>query len=419
MILEIKNSERIFNEVYLKNLTNRAGLQIFFGGASSGKSFFVIGQRTVLDVIQGGRNYLVVRNVAATLRHSCFNEITKAVSFFKLDKLFKINKSELTITCVNGFQILFAGLDDVQKLKSITPKKGVITDIVIEEATETNYRSYKELDKRLRGRATRKKRITMLFNPIYKKHWIYEEFFANNWNDDDTEKYIHEKDAYILKTTYKDNKFLAEDDIQRIESERDEYYRNVYVHGNWGVLGNVIFNNFTINDLSRIRTDRYIIGLDWGFSSDPAAAILMSFKRDTKTLYIHKEIYASGLTNEELANVIKSEMPQHADTIVIADSAEPKSIQELNSYGIRTRGAAKGKGSLESGYRFLRGLRIMIDKNCQNTINEFNIHSWKQDKSKQPLPIPEDKNNHAIDAIRYGLESEIVEKKNIYAVGNR
>jgi phage terminase large subunit len=163
-------------------------VQIFYGGAGSGKSVF-ISQRAVIDVLRGGRNYLICRQVARTISRSVFNEILKAISFLKVGKLFAVNKSDFTITCINDYQILFAGLDDTEKIKSTTPKKGVITDVVIDEATETDKNSVKQLLKRQRGGdKDTPKRLTMMFNPVLQTHWIYQEYFTGiQWASDQTE----------------------------------------------------------------------------------------------------------------------------------------------------------------------------------------------------------------------------------------
>ncbi|GAH79075.1 unnamed protein product, partial [marine sediment metagenome] len=127
MSVDIQISKKIFNKVYIPYLENIIRTQIFFGGSSAGKSVF-ISQRCVIDLLENNRNYLVIRNTANTLRTSIFNEIKKVILNWNLEKLFKINKTEMTMTCVTGYQILFRGLDDAEKLKSIIPEKGVITD---------------------------------------------------------------------------------------------------------------------------------------------------------------------------------------------------------------------------------------------------------------------------------------------------
>ncbi len=139
------------NDAYLPYWRDDTRVQVFFGGAASGKSWF-LAQRAVADVLRG-RNYLIVRNVARTLRPSVFNQIVKVMGEMGVRQLFSVNRSELVITCrKNGRQMLFAGLDDAEKLKSITPEDGVLTDIWIEEATEVARDAYKQLTKRLRGR---------------------------------------------------------------------------------------------------------------------------------------------------------------------------------------------------------------------------------------------------------------------------
>jgi phage terminase large subunit len=413
MELAISNSEEYFNPVYLKNLTNQTPTQIYFGGSSSGKSFFILGQRTVIDVLTTDRNYLIVRNTAKTNRHSTFNEVLKGIRTLESQngniELFKVNKSEMTITAINnGNQILFSGLDDVEKLKSITPKKGVITDIVIEEGTEINYSAYKILTTRLRGRSRVKKRITWLFNPIYGGHWIFKDFFKGRWNDN--KKELVEKDLYILKTTYEDNNFLEPDDIERLlrEAGNDPYYRDVYVKGNWGVIGNLIFKNWEALDLSDYKFDRFENGLDFGFSNDPSAFVRVHINQEKKELYILDEMFATGLDNEELAGILKEKIKHEP---IVCDSAEPKSIAELRKYRLNASGAKKGPGSLNTSYRFLQKFKIIIDEKCQNIINEFSTHKYKEDKDGNPLPVPEDKNNHGIDAIRYAIEKYILDYK--------
>ncbi len=270
-------SRKAINPVYMPYIENYdARYQIFYGGSSSGKSLF-IAQRGVRDILKGGRNYLVLRNTANTLLTSVFNELEKIIDRFKVRDLFHITKSPMMMTCkVNGYQILFGGLDDLQKVKSLTPRKGVLTDIWLEEATEAREVGViKELDRRMRGGSEKiKKRLTMSFNPMFKTHWIYDEYFAGNWNEGDTE--YHGNNLSILKTTYKDNRFLTSDDIEILESEKDEYFYNVYTLGNWGVLGDLVFKNWKIADLSALKNtfDNYRNGLDFGFCVDDQTEIL-------------------------------------------------------------------------------------------------------------------------------------------------
>lgn len=389
------------NDAYLPYLKKNTRTQIFYGGSSSGKSYF-LSQRTVIDVING-RNYLVLRNVANTLRNSVYNQIVKTISAMGLTKAFKITESNIAITCKkNNKQILFAGLDDVEKLKSITPIDGVLTDIWIEEATETAYESYKQLTKRLRGISEDNlpKRVIFSFNPIVKEHWIYREFFTY-WDDSKT-SYEDDK-LCILKSTYKDNCFLTEDDIYALENETDKYFYAVYTLGEWGVLGKVIFKNWRVEDLSsQIQSfDHIYNGLDFGFSSDPNALIRVHVDMKRKKIYVFDELYKAGMHDDELAEELNKRL---AGQYVTCDSAEPKSIDDLNRRGVRAIPAIKGADSINYGIRFLQGFEIIIDVRCQNFKNEIQEYHWAEDKYGNTLRKAVDKNNHLLDALRYATE---------------
>ena len=389
------------NDVYIPYLQNQTRTQIFYGGSSSGKSYF-LSQRAAFDVLNG-RNYLVTRNVANTLRHSVYNQIVKTILSLGLKNQFVISKSDMSITCIsNNKQILFAGLDDVEKLKSITPIDGVLTDIWLEEATETAYESYKQLTKRLRGLSDSSlaKRVIFSFNPIVKEHWIYKEFFGN-WEDDKTS--YDGEDLCILKTTYKDNNFLTEDDIKALENETDKYFYEVYTKGNWGVLGKVIFKNWKVQDLSEQipKFDNIYNGLDFGFSADPNALIRVHVDMKRKKIYVFDEMYKAGMHDDELAEVLSERLQGQ---YVTCDSAEPKSIDDLCRRGIRAIPAVKGADSINYGIRFLQGFEIIIDVRCQNFKNEIQQYHWSEDKYGNTLRKPVDKDNHLIDALRYAVE---------------
>ncbi|MDF2485676.1 MAG: hypothetical protein K0R46_1844 [Herbinix sp.] len=404
MAINLDIDPKVFNEIYLKyQFHNNNRYQIYFGGSSSGKSFS-LAQRTVLDVLGGKRNYLVVRNVQSTIKRSCLNEITKAINAFNLREYFDINKTDMIITCnLNDMQILFCGLDDVEKVKSITPKKGVITDIWVEEATECERSDIKQLDKRLRGRSEVIKRLTLSFNPILKDHWIYEEYFGI-WEDD--KQYIEKDNTSILKTTYKDNHFLTPDDIAALENETDKYYYEVYTLGNWGTLGAVIFKNWRVEDFSDIEPtfDNYRHGIDWGFAEDPFAYIKSHYDKMRKRLYICDEIEAVDLLNSQSAPMVKEKAGRDR---VTCDCAEPKSVAEYKTLGINAKGAKKGQGSVEYGIKFLQGLEIIVHPRCKCFKTEINKYKYKEDKNGNVLPVPVDKDNHLIDGLRYSLEDDM------------
>lgn len=406
MIQEVK-----INDAYYPHLENYARTQIYFGGSSSGKSWF-IAQRCVMDVLAGGRNYLVCRQVARTVRISVFPQIERVIREAGLLDYFTLNKSDAVITCKNGYQIIFAGLDDTEKIKSIVPAVGSITDIWIEEATETERNAVKDLYKRQRGGDEKiPKRMTLSFNPILQSHWIYEEYFKSvAWADTQTE---YDKNGLsILKTTYKDNAYLTEQDRYDLENEKDKYRYDVYTLGKWGILGHVIFTNWKVADLDN-PDDAYYLpaeqrtnhrnGLDFGFSADPAAGWFAHYDKRRKRIYIYDEIYERGLTNDKLAEEIKVKL---GSGYIIADSAEPKSIAELQGYGINVQGAKKGKDSVLFGIQWMQQQEIIIHKLCVNTKNEISTFHWKEDANGNALRKPVEKNDHLIAAGRYAHEQD-------------
>jgi phage terminase large subunit len=420
--------DAVYNDVYLPYLQDTTPLQIFFGGSSSGKSVF-LAQRCVEDLMHGKRNYLVCREVGRTIRGSVSQEIQKVIREWGLSELFDINKTDGTITCHNGYQCIFSGLDDVEKLKSITPAVGVITDVWVEEATEIERDSMKQLEKRLRGGSENvTKRITLSFNPTLQTSWIYLEYFATiAWADDQTE--YHDENISILKTTYKDNKFLTKQDRKKLEDEKDPYYRDVYTLGKWGVLGDIIFTNWTVIDMSGMldQFTNHRNGLDFGFSSDPAAMAVMHYDGMRNQLYIYDELYERGLTNKLLAVEVKKKIgiykkvkkTQDDGTVieelvfsgtepVTCDSAEPKSIQELCDEGVSAYGAKKGKDSVNFGIQWLQGLEIFIDAKCVNAKREFSTFHWKKDKDGNSMRVPVGKDDHLIAGARYGMEDDMI-----------
>lgn len=402
---EILIYDEIFNEVYFPYIDLETKTQIFFGGASSGKSVF-LAQRCVYDILKGMRNYLVVRQVARTIRGSVFTEILKVISDWDIAHLFKINKSDMLISCTkNGRQIIFAGLDDVEKLKSLVPLSGAITDIWVEEATEVDRNSLKQLLKRQRGGDRRTtKRVMLSFNPILQTHWIYDEYFkAISWADDQT--VYRGDDLFILKTWYIHNCFLTEEDVAALMKESDKYFRDVYTFGNWGVIGNIIFTNWEVRDLSDMQAQFVNLrhGLDFGFSSDPAAIISSHYDRAKKEIYIYDEFYSAGLTNDLLAQEV---LDICGKNLVVCDSAEPKSILELKQHGVSAVAAQKGKDSVLHGIQWLQQHKIFIDTRCINTRNEFLQYKWAEDRYGNAVRRPVDRDNHLIDALRYAYEAD-------------
>ena len=231
MNINIKISKKVFNDVYLPYLDNIDRYLIFYGGGSSGKSYF-IAQRWIYKLIHPQRcNLLVTRQTGDTNRRSTFPLLKQVISHWNLAQHFKINESDMRIKCLlTGNEVAFAGLDDVEKIKSITFENGELTHIWCEEATEMNEADINQLKVRLRGGNT-KKQIVLSFNPINIQHWIKGHFIDSGL-------------ATVCFSTYKDNKFLTDDDRKALEDLKhtDEYTYNVYCLGQWGILGKTVFD---------------------------------------------------------------------------------------------------------------------------------------------------------------------------------
>lgn len=231
MDVNIKISKKVFNEVYIPFLDNEDRYLIFGGGGSSGKSYF-IGQRWIYKLIHPARcNLLIVRQTGDTNRRSTFPLLKQVISNWNLSDHFKVNESDMRIVCkLTGNEVAFAGLDDVEKIKSITFSNGELTHIWCEEATEMQEADINQLKVRLRGGKS-KKQIVLSFNPVNIQHWIKRHFIDSGL-------------ATVCWTTYKDNKFLTDDDRKALEAlkDTDEYTYDVYCLGKWGILGKTVFD---------------------------------------------------------------------------------------------------------------------------------------------------------------------------------
>lgn len=256
MKVNIKISKKVFNDVYLPYLDNEDRYLIFYGGGSSGKSYF-IAQKLIYHMIHPKRfNLLVVRQTADTNRRSTFPLLKQVISHWNLAQHFKINESDMRIKCkLTGNEIVFAGLDDVEKIKSITFENGELTRVWVEEATECKEEDINQLKVRLRG-GTSKKQMILSFNPINIQHWIKRHFIDSGL-------------ATVCFSTYKDNKFLTDDDRRALEDLRltDEYVYNVYCLGQWGIIGKTVFDARAIqrrleDNLKPLKTGYFVYDYD-------------------------------------------------------------------------------------------------------------------------------------------------------------
>jgi phage terminase large subunit len=373
-------------------------MQIYYGGASSGKSVS-IAQRDVLDCVNECRNFLITRAVGNTLRSSVFEERVKVINQFKLRPLFDIRENKMEIIYApRGNRMIFRGLDDVEKLKSITVPIGTLTDLRVEEATETTEADCDQLILRTaRGLFDLPKRMILSFNPVMRTHWICKKYFNGQLI-----KYFRTDKLLIFHSTHRDNSFLSADDHDKIESTQG-YMHDVYADGKWGILGDLIFTNWETADIEGVVFDSYRYGLDFGFSVDPSAVIEVAVSPAKKTLYITKELYIKGATNDVLAEKAR---PIVNDNTVWCDCAEPKSIAELRNARISAYPVSKGKDSVWHSIQWLQQWHIVINRRCYNTIGEFSQYQWQKDKHGTTLPEPVGTNDHIIAALRYATERD-------------
>lgn len=360
-----------------------------YGGAGSGKSHAAAQEIASRCVLEPGRKFLCVRKVAKTLRHSVFALLNTIITEEGWGSTFNVHKTDMTFTHANGGQILLQGLDDVEKVKSISG----ITDIWIEEAPEITEDDFKQLNLRLRG-GTLPKRIILTFNPINQLNWLKRYFFD-----------IKRDNARITKSTYQDNVFLDEEYKAELEGLiSDPYFYKVYTLGEWGELGNLVFTDFVIEDFAYTEDDleNVVQGVDFGFNH-PSAVVRWGFKDGE--VYAFDELYQSGLTNTQLIQAVQEFDPEHRRNHYIADSAEPARILEFRQAGFFMEAAIKGKGSVRHGIDFLRRHRMHIHKlRCPNLASEVQMFKYKEDRDGNVLDEFVEFKDDAIAASRYAFE---------------
>ena len=385
------------NKAYKPAKLSKNRYRVLYGGSGSGKSHYM-GQETILSMLSSGEySYLVARKTNRSIRHSVFLLLTSLISEYNLAEYFTVNKSDMSITCATGSRLVTSGLDDVEKLKSIAG----INRIWIEEASEITQGDYTQLDLRMRGNSPVGHQMTLTFNPISELHWLKRHFFD-----------AKQPDTFLLKTTYKDNSHIDQaykERLERLQEEDYQYYR-IYTLGEWGSLGNLIFTNWERADLSQQKKsfDNFYNGVDFGFADDPFAFVRVHHDSMRKVIYITDEIYRRALHNDEAAPLI---IELAGREIVTCDSAEPKSIDDLRRHGVKARAARKGPGSVGYGIKWLQGQKVVIDENCTYAIKEISGYKWREDKDGNVIPKPIDINNHLIDALRYALESAMVDRR--------
>ena len=355
-------------------------------------------------------NALVVRKTYRTLLDSCFAQLKWAVNRLGVKDYFDFKLSPLEIIYKpTGQKILFRGLDDPLKVTSVTVDVGSLCFLWIEEAYEIMSESdFDMLDESIRGEVPKGhfKQITLTFNPWNERHWIKGRFF-------DTK----DKDTLAITTNYTCNEWLDRSDLNVFERMKENNPRRYQVAGlgNWGIVDGLIYENFEERQftLEEIKDYKTVAGLDFVYTNDPTAFFIGFLDKKDSILYVWDEMYSKGLSNKKIYENIKN--MGYSKEKITGDSAEPKSIDELKGYGLRIKGAKKGKDSILNGIQWIQDLKIVIHPRCNNFLTEISNYQWDKDKFGKALNRPIDDFNHLLDAMRYALEDDI-QSKTIKAV---
>ena len=351
-----------------------------------------------------GANLLVVRKVYRTLKDSCFTDLKWAINILGVQDYWSVKESPLEIIYIpTGQKILFRGLDDPLKVTSITVETGNLCWAWIEEAYEINReQDFNMLDESIRGKIEEPlyKQITLTLNPWNERHWIKKRFFD-----------VEDENIMAKTTNYMCNEWLDESDKKLFEDMKKNNPRRYQVAGlgNWGIVEGLVYENweekeFDVNEISKRKGVKSAFGLDFGYTNDPSAFFCGLIDIANKEIYVFDEIYKNAMKNREIAEEIIRK--GYGKEKIVADSQEPKSIDELYDLGLKgIRKSRKGRDSINNGVQYIQDYKIIIHPRCVNFITEISNYMWDKDKFDNPINKPVDDFNHLMDAMRYALES--------------
>jgi phage terminase large subunit len=349
-------------------------------------------------------NTLVVRKTERTLRDSCFSDLKWAIHQLGVDDYWHCTTSPLEMIYIpTGQKILFRGLDSGYKITSISVPKGVLCWLWFEEFYEiNNEEDFDILDESIRGTLPEGywKRITATFNPWSASHFSKKRFFD-----------VEADNILSMTTTYKDNPYLSETDLQLFETMKKNNPRRYRVAGlgEFGIAEGLIYENYIMQDfdVDEIRKTEGIksaFNLDFGFT-DPNAFVCELIDNTNMKIYIFDEWYKSGVTNKVIAQQIKD--MGYGGQVIICDSAEPKSIAELRDEGIKAEPSRKGKDSVNHGIQLIQNYQIIVHPKCVEFYKEISNYCWSKDKSGKPTDKPDHEFSHGMDSMRYGVSKAL------------
>ena len=351
-----------------------------------------------------GANLLVIRKVYRTLKDSCFSDLKWAINRLGVQDYWSVKESPLEIIYIpTGQKILFRGLDDPLKVTSITVETGNLCWAWIEEAYEINKeQDFNMLDESIRGTVEEPlyKQITLTFNPWNERHWLKKRFFD-----------VEDENIMAKTTNYMCNEWLDDSDKKLFEDMKKNNPRRYQVAGlgNWGIVEGLVYENweekeFDVNEISKRKGVKSAFGLDFGYTNDPSAFFCGLIDVTNKEIYVFDEIYKNAMKNRQIAEEIIRK--GYGKEKIVADSQEPKSIDELYDLGLKgIRKSRKGRDSINNGVQYIQDYKIIIHPRCVNFITEISNYMWDKDKFDNPINKPVDDFNHLMDAMRYALES--------------
>ena len=402
-----------FYPLYSAWKSNKYTRLVCKGGRGSAKSTN-IALILVVDLMQYPVNTICFRKVGENLRKSVYEQIKWTIKFLGVEEYFEYKLSPLEIIYKErGNKFIFMGVDDPQKSKSIKEAQFPIARYWFEELAE--FKNEDEVETVLNS----------IFRGKLEKGLTYKGFFSynppkmkHNWVNKKYNYSFKENNIFVHHSVYLDNPHISEEFIKEAEAvkAKDETkYKLVYMGEPIG-NGLVPFPNLEIREIEASEIaglEKFRNGVDWGYGVDPLAFVRWGYDKKKGIIYALDEYYGVGLKNRNLANYILS---KGYDELVMCDSAEPKSIDELKEYDISAWGAKKGAGSVEYGEKWLSDLEaIVIDpKRTPNISREFEMIDYDTDREGNPLPRLCDSNNHTIDATRYAFSNDMKKGKWVY-----
>ncbi len=389
-----------FDEIWLK------------GGRGSTKSTFVSIQILLGLLKDSEANAVVTRRYQNELRDTVYGQFEWTIAKMGLGNYFKFQVAPMQIIYIpTGQKIVFKAADNPLKMKSINLGRGYIKYAWFEEVDQ--FASMDEIRNILQSlfRGENKKRISFYsFNPPKSgRSWVNQEAKIPKPG-----RRVHHSTYLDVPPEWLGERFLA--DAEHLKETRPDLYAHTYL-GEVTGTGAEVFSNITLRKILKAeieKFDKIKNGLDFGYAGDPLAFIKMHYDKTRKRLYIFDEIYQVKLGNTAAVELIKKKNPENI--LITADSAEPRTIAEFKRQGLKIRGAKKGPDSIDHGIKFLSEEieEIIIDSNrCPNAAREFMGYEIELDKHGNLKGEYPDKDNHAIDAVRYGMESEMLAKRGL------